>query len=136
MRKRDIGVFLRDLLRKPPAPFPYIAGFDLLMIVFVLLFWWGEPFTYYYVELLWTLGFAFCWIYVCLLKRWAAYGYLGLTLANVVLFLVSMQMDGFERDIFQKSYISALWLPALLFSFFILFFFRRLKDEGIDVPKL
>ncbi|HYD21385.1 MAG TPA: hypothetical protein VEB40_07925 [Flavipsychrobacter sp.] len=136
MGKRDIGVFVRDIIRKPPALFPYIAGFHLLLVLFVIIFWWGAPFTFYYIELFWSVGFTFFWVYVCLLKRWAAYGYLGLTVANIILYSISLSKEGFAQEAFQRTYVSSLWLPALLFSFFILFFFRRINGSNIDVPKL
>ena len=136
MSKRDIGVFVRDIMRKPPAPFPYIAAFHVLLVLFVVIFWWGAPFTFYYIELFWAVGFAFFWLYICDLKRWAAYGYLGLTVANIILYSVSLSKEGFAQEAFQRTYVSALLIPALLFSFFILFFFRRINGHNIDVPKL
>ena len=135
-KTRDIGVFLRDVIRKPPTPFPYIAGFHLLMLLYVFIYWWGLPISYYYIEILWTLGFTISWFYICDLQRWASYSYIGLTVANLILFVLSMNMTPTRMDAFQRTYISALLMPALIFSFFVLFFFRRLKEqEPMDKDK-
>ena len=126
MAKRDIGVFIRDVIRKPPAPFPWIALFHAAMFLLLLLLHWGQPVTDYFVEILWMVGFTTCWLYICDLKRWAAYGYLGLTVANMVLFLIFLNKPG--GDILMDTYVSALLIPALIFSFFVLFFFRRFNQ--------
>lgn len=136
---RDIGVFLRDIIRKPPGAFPYIALFHLLMVGFVLIFWWGAPISFYYIELGWTIGFTVCWLYICDLRRWAAYGYIGLTVANIVLYAISISKEPFAQRAFQQKYISALLIPALIFCFFVLFFFRRINRPAAiedDAPKL
>lgn len=132
MASRDIGVFLRDVIRKAPTPFPYIAGFHLLMLLYVLIYWWGLPISYYYIEILWTLGFTISWLYICDLKRWACYSYIALTVANLVLFGMSLNMTDRQMEAFQRAYVSALLLPALIFCFFILFFFRRLKEGAVN----
>ncbi len=135
MASRDIGVFLRDVIRKAPTPFPYIAGFHVLMFLVIFIYWWGLPISYYYVEILWTLGFTVCWLYVCDLKRWAVYGYLGLTVANIILYVSSHSMTEAQQKKFQTDYISSLLIPALIFCFFLLFFFRRLKEEPVNHNK-
>jgi hypothetical protein len=130
MATRDIGVFIRDIFRKPPVAFPYIGCFHLLMIAYVLIFWWATPIKFYYIELLWTVGFTVCWLYICDLRRWAAYGYIGLTVANLVLFAISLNKAEDARKAFQQEYISANLFPALIFCFFVLFYFRRINKPG------
>lgn len=139
MASRDIGVFLRDVIRKPPTPFPYIAGFHVLMVLYVFIYWWGLPISYYYIELLWTFGFTVSWLYICDMKRWACYSYVGLTIANIVLFLISRNMTESKMVAFEQAYISALLLPAIIFCLIILAYFKKIKEATgnntkIDAP--
>ena len=127
MGKRDIGVFIRDIIRKPPTAFPWIALFHCGMFLLVLLLNWGAPITDYFIEILWLVGFTTCWLYTCDLKKWAAYSYLGLTVANMVLFLIFINKPNGETLL--DTYVSALVIPAFIFSFFILFFFRRFDQQ-------
>lgn len=130
MARRDIGVFVRDIIRKPPAPFPYIAGFHVLMFLLLFLINWGEPIGDYAIDVLWMLGFTVAWLYICDLKKWAATSYILMTVANLGLYLFfEFKFDAeIIRESKQAAYVSALLIPALLFSFFVLFFFRRFNQ--------
>lgn len=130
MATRDIGVFLRDIIKKAPKPFPYIAIFHVLVGVLVLLINWGDPIGSFILDLVWVAAFSFCWFFLCDLKKWAAIGYILLTIANIVLFLYPVLMHRTEMDIeeWQGTYVSVMLIPGLIFSFFVLFFFRRFNQ--------
>jgi ABC-type Na+ efflux pump permease subunit len=124
MANRDIGVFLRDIIKKAPKPFPYIAIFHVLWGILVLLINWGDPIDIFIVDILWIVAFSVCWFYLCDLRKWAAIGYLLLTIINIVIFVYCQTNELPQRDI----YVSTLLLPALVFSFLVLFFFKRFNQ--------
>jgi uncharacterized membrane protein AbrB (regulator of aidB expression) len=127
---RDIGVFLKDVFRKPPAPFPYIALFHVLAFFMMLAINWGAKITDYYVEVLWLIGFTVSCIYTCDLKKWAATSYILITAANLGLYLYFQFKYDSEliRATKQGVYVSAMLIPALIFSFFVLFFYKRFNE--------
>jgi hypothetical protein len=130
MANRDIGVFIRDIIKKAPKPFPYIAVFHVLMGLLVLLINWGDPIEMFIVDILWIVAFTICWLYVCDLRKWAAIGYVLLTIINIVLYISPIlrhQSEMATAD-WQSTYVSVMLVPGLLFSFFVLFFFRRFNQ--------
>ncbi|MBL7719689.1 MAG: hypothetical protein JNL72_12680 [Flavipsychrobacter sp.] len=130
MATRDIGVFIKDIRSKAPKLFPAIGLFHVLVFLLMLLLNWGVKITDYYMEVVWLLAFTVSWLYTCDLRRWAAVSYIVLTMANTGLFLYFYYAvdNDFRRDALMGTYVSTLWLPALLFSFLVLFHFRRFNQ--------
>ncbi len=130
MANRDIGIFVRDIIKKAPKPFPYIAIFHVLVGLLVLLINWGDPIEIFFIDIVWIIAFTICWLYICDLRKWAAIGYILLTVANIVLYIYPSltHMAEMEMIDWQSSYVSVMLVPGLLFSFFVLFFFRRFNQ--------
>lgn len=130
MANRDIGVFIRDIIKKAPKPFPYIAIFHVLVGLLVLLINWGDPIGTFIIDLLWVAAFSFCWFFLCDLKKWAAISYILLTVANILIFLyIQFNYDvQLVKEDLWATYVSVMLIPGLLFSFFVLFFFRRFNQ--------
>lgn len=131
MATRDIGVFIRDMIRKAPKPFPYIAIFHVLWGILMLLINWGDPIDGFIVDFLWTVIFTVCWFYICDLKRWAANAYIILTLVNIAFFLyVLFTVEPWgSKEKLWGLFLSSLMLPSLLFSILVLVFYRRIDKK-------
>jgi len=119
---RAFRTWLRDIVRKPPALFPYVALFHLFLLVYITWLYHAEPFpSVSWLQPLWMLGYTICWLFVCDLRKWAAYGYLLLTAVN-------LSLQFFVHDPVQKDLlVSPLLLIDVAFCFFVLFFFRRFR---------
>lgn len=118
---RNFGTFIRDVIRKPPVIFPWIALFHVVMLAYVLWIFHTEPlFSVGWLQPLWMLGYTVCWLFVCDMRRWAAYGYMLLTSVNLLLYAFSG--DVILRDL----YTSALLLIDAGFCVFIMIYFRRI----------
>ena len=79
------------------------------------------PFGVEWLQVAWMLAYTIFWLGACGLRRWGAWGYLGLTLLNAILFLSLKTV--YEKDV----YTSSIFLVDGLFSFFILFYYRRFR---------
>ena len=80
---RDLKLFVRDLIKKPPQLFPLAALFHIVMLVIIICSDIG--YTSLWLHILWMLGYTVFWIFICDMKKWAALGYLALTTINLVL---------------------------------------------------
>lgn len=119
---RSFKTFIGDVIRKPPVIFPWVALFHVVMLGYVIWLFHTDPlFSPGWLQPLWLLGYTVCWIFICDLRRWGAYGYLLLTSANLLVYALSK--DHLAREI----YTSSLLLIDVGFCFFILFFFRRFR---------
>ncbi len=119
---RSFRTFIEDVIRKPPVIFPWVALFHVVMLGYVTWLFHADPlFSAGWLQPLWLLGYTVCWIFICDLRRWAAYGYLLLTSANLLLYAVCKDL------VAREIYTSSLLLIDVGFCFFILFFFRRFK---------
>lgn len=118
---RSLKVFARDIIKKPPVIFPWIALFHVL-IFFYEVWLYGDMLDTPkgWLQPGWMLVYAVVWIYVCDLRKWAGLTYVGLSLLNLILYF--NLTNPFTRDL----YCSPLYLIDMLFSFFILFFYKRL----------
>ena len=74
-----------------------------------------------WLQVAWMAGYTFFWIAICDLRKWAAFGYIALTLLNIALFFSLKSV--YDKDVYSSS----LFLVDALFSFFILVFFKRLR---------
>lgn len=115
--------FLKNILTKPPVMFPLVALFHLFMLGYSL--WWdvGEvPFpSVYWISSLWLLVYTVCWIAICDLRKWAGITYVLLTALHISLhYLLHSATD-------IALYTPPFMLVFVLFSFFVLVFFRRFQ---------
>jgi hypothetical protein len=100
--------------------FPLVALFHI--------FWWGvtlvtfiqTPGSSTAVSCAWMLGYASSWTLFSVRIKWGGMVYIGITVADLVLHhLLSTQFN-------NTFYGSPLYLLDIAFSFFILFYFKRL----------
>ncbi|HTM65187.1 MAG TPA: hypothetical protein VL093_02625 [Flavipsychrobacter sp.] len=113
---------------KPPVIFPFVALFHLLILCYTIWNYKEFPFpSVYWIPVLWLLLYSFFWLFVCDLKRWAALGYLGLTVLNIALHYF-LKFES-ERSVYTPSFL----LLYVFFSFFILFYFRRIRSSDKEV---
>ena len=114
---RDIKTFFRDLIKKPPQLFPLVALFHIAMLIYVVWNDISEP--YAWIQILWMLGYTVFWLFICDMKKWAALGYLALTVIDLVLRFTLKSPDNLA------IYVSDMFILDVLFSFFVLFYYRR-----------
>jgi len=112
--------FFSRIIRKPPFIFPWVALFHILMLLYAI---WSNIFSPFpsvdWIQPLWLLGFTLTWLFACDLRKWAAFGYVGLAILNALLRFVFTSPS--DRAIYTFSFFEV----TFLFCFFILFYFRR-----------
>lgn len=112
------GHFLGRIISRPPVLFPAVALFHVLIFSYSL--WNYSDFEFpsiYWTPVAWLLAYTLLWLFVCDLRRWAALGYLGLTTLHI---LLHFALSASEAATFTPSFM----LVYILFSFFILFYYR------------
>ncbi|XZF12485.1 hypothetical protein ACTHGU_11890 [Chitinophagaceae bacterium MMS25-I14] len=120
---RDLKTFTKDIISKPPMLFPWVVLFHIAALVISLWINHTEPFgTIAWLQPLWMLCYATAWIFICDLKKWAAYLYLLFSMTDLVLYILKLKTHG-DYDL----YLSALFPANVLFCFFVLFYFKRFK---------
>lgn len=118
--------FLYNFFRRPPVFFPLIALFHLWLTISegfnyignndVYLAYWLIPVVY--------LFYTVFWCGATMYKKWGALGYLFLTIANVSVHFFA------PASIYKQALGDIMFIPVpvnLLFSFLLLFFFRRME---------
>lgn len=102
--------------------FPWVALFHLMMLVYSIWNYKEFPFpSVYWLPTLWQAAYFFCWLFVCDMRRWAGLSYIGLTAINIILHYALSYKS--EIAIFTPPFL----LIYILFSFFILVYYRRLQ---------
>jgi hypothetical protein len=120
----DLKTFIKGVTTKPPLIFPLVALAHLLWLVYSL--WAARTATVAnmeWIQPLWMVGHATFWIFTCDGRKWAAMGYILLSCLNLALYFGLLR---YQRDM----YTSPMFPTDLMFSFFVLFFYRRLTDGG------
>jgi hypothetical protein len=118
---RDIKVFISDIFRKPPILFPLVAVFHVVWFFICLLSLVQQPGTSTYVGMLWMLVYSIFWIGVADQRKWAAMGYIGITVVDIIIWYMAYAHGT------TSPYQSPLFLIDILFSFFIMFYFKRFR---------
>lgn len=117
---RNLKTFTADLLRKPPQMFPIVGLFHILWLGYLIWSDRTEPFpNIVWLGVLWMLGYTIFWLAACDLKKWGALGYMLLTLLNTILYFARLNGK------LDTDYMSDISLIDALFSFFLLFYFKR-----------
>jgi hypothetical protein len=117
---RNTKEIIKDIVRKPPMLFPLVALFHVLWFAWTIWDDRHEPFPdMAWLQVLWLAGYTIFWLAACDLRKWGALGYIMLTILDSSIFLaVRYHKLPFE-------YISNLCLIDGLFSFFLLFYYKR-----------
>jgi hypothetical protein len=117
---RGFKEFFVDIVRKPPMLFPLVGLFHVLWLVRTVWTMRHAPLGgIEYLQVLWMLGYTIFWIGICDLRKWAALGYMAITILNFILFFSLKNI--YDKDLFTSS----LFLIDGLFSFFVLFYYKK-----------
>ena len=112
----------KRILTKPPMLFPWVALFHITMLGFIVWLYRDVPvMSLAWLQPLWLLCYTICWLAICDLRRWGAYGYLALTSINLILYATV------SNAMLKELYTSPLFLIDVVFCLFILFYFRRME---------
>ncbi len=119
---RSFKELTTDLIKKPPMLFPLVGLFHVLWLLLFIVLDYKEPFpNIVWLGVVWTLGYTVFWLAACDLRKWGALGYIALTLINTVLYYIP-----FKGGV-HTEYGSNMPLIDGLFSFFLVFYYRRFK---------
>lgn len=111
--------FINSFIRKPPALFPWVALFHIGMLAFSIWTAAALPLSPIWIDVAWMLLYTISWVFICNMKRWAAWMYLGLTILDLSCWLA------FHKDPVKQDYASSLVMIDVLFSFFILVYYKK-----------
>lgn len=114
--------FLIRMWRKPPVIFPLLAVFHLAITLHACWLYiegggfdiisWMHPLS---------LGcYTVAWFFLCDLRKWAAYVYIGLTSLNLLLQNLTPPFST------AHAFAGSLFPADLIFTFFILVYYKRL----------
>lgn len=108
--------FVERFIKKPPVVFPLVALFHIGLLVFSIYNASTEPLSsLIWLQPLWMLAYTFAWLFVCDLKRWAAYTYIGVTTLSLLHFLVKNEL--YHSDLFLVDAIFAMIVMAYIKRF-------------------
>lgn len=116
---RSIKQFITDLIKKPPMIFPFIGGFHLFWLIRTALTMSRLTIGWDTIQLSWMAAYTICWLAMCDLRKWAAWGYMGLTAIDLGIFFLTKSV--YDRDLST----SALLGLNVVFCLFILLYFKR-----------
>ncbi len=117
---RSFKEFIIDVTTKPIILFPLVGLFHILWLLWIV--WTDRQVPVNNIEwlqVLWMVGYTTFWIAASDFRKWGALGYIGLTLVNATLFLAVKNINN------RELYMSNIFLLDGLFSFFLLFFYKR-----------
>ncbi len=118
---RDLKTFLKDITTQPPVLFPSVVLFHILWLLGAVWSCVQQPTIGMGLNVIWMIGYTAFWIGVSDQKKWGAFGYIGLTVINIIMYL------SFKSHYDRAMYMSSLFLIDILFCFFIMFYFKRFK---------
>lgn len=109
--------FVERFIKKPPVLFPLVALFHIGLLVFSIYNASTEPLSsLIWLQPLWMLAYTFAWLFVCDMKRWAAYAYIGVTTLSLLLhFLAKNEL--YHSDLFLLDAIFAMIVMAYIKRF-------------------
>ncbi|MCD6062244.1 MAG: hypothetical protein K0R82_155 [Flavipsychrobacter sp.] len=102
--------------------FPLVALFHIGLLLYSIYDYSSEPFgSAIWVQPLWLLAYAISWLFICDMKKLAAYSYIGLTALNLILrFVLKSPTD-------LAYFTDALFPADILFTFFVLYYFKSFE---------
>ena len=114
--------FIKDISTQLPLLFPMVALFHLFYLCQTVYSCIAEPFpSLIWLQSVYALLYAFFWFMVCDLRRWASWGYIGVTCVNIALMVFLRQKH--NGELFYASLVPA----DALFVFFILYYYKRFR---------
>ena len=117
---RRFKVFIGDIVRKPPMLFPLVGLFHVLWLLWTVWDDRHEPFPdIAWLQVLWMTGYTIFWLGACDLRKWGALGYIILMIVDACIYLAA------RNHKVPETYISNMFLLDGLFSFFLVFYYRK-----------
>lgn len=122
---QSFKAFFTGIIRKPPILFPIVGLFHILWLLWTI---WDDrhvPFPdVVWLELVWMVGYTTFWLAACDLRKWGALGYVLLTMLDVLFSLAAYYGK------IGHSYPSNMFLLDVVFSMFILFYYKRFGKQS------
>ena len=119
---RSFREFVVDIVKEPPVLFPLVALFHVLWLTWAFVTLMGGPIgAPDLLRVAWMAAYTFFWIGACDMRKWAALGYMGITILNFILFFSLKSI--YDKDV----YTSSIFLLDGLFSFFLLVYYKRFR---------
>jgi hypothetical protein len=113
---------ISDFIKKPPVVFPLVALFHLVCLAMALVSLARFPTgTAVRINALWLAGYTLFWLAATAMRRWGAWGYLLLTIVNIMLFYSLTNSSD------KNTFVSSLFLLDILFAFFLLLHYKKLR---------
>lgn len=116
----DTRTLIKDLITKPPVAFPLVALFHILIFIWSLTTLAQAPGTATELNSLWLLGYTIFWLGATALRKWGGIGYILVTAADIVTWYT---LDAHHKNL----YTSSLFLISIVFSFFVIVYYRRFR---------
>jgi hypothetical protein len=119
---RDLKTYFKDITKKPPLLFPLVALYHLFLLGYTIWLLHDAPFPgTEWLMMAVILLFSVFWFLVCDMRKVGALGYLALTSVNLII------MFGLKSFISKDVYTNSLFPTDVLFSFFVLFYYRTFE---------
>ncbi|MBC7553583.1 MAG: hypothetical protein H7257_06350 [Taibaiella sp.] len=109
----------KDFLTKPPVMLPLVALAHIVALLFTVWQLVKVPSWIEWLNLLWMVAYTIFWLGATAMRKWGVWGYVGVTAVNIMLFWY------LRADPHQNDYLSSLFLFDILFSFFLLLYYKR-----------
>lgn len=113
------------MIKTPPVVFPLVGLFHIVWAVVAIVNLMSTGFhsgaSYELVQVGWMLGATISWLAACDMHRWGALAYILLTIADVVVYLLE------HNGKIGLAHHSNLIFIDGVFSFFLLFFYKRFR---------
>jgi len=107
-----------EYLKKTPVIFPLAAVFHCLWLVWLIWSDRREPFPdEVWLQVLWMVLFTLCWVWAAGMSKKGAAGYILLTVADVVIYLLARNHLVAVTAVFPIFPVDVLMSMALLFYF-------------------
>lgn len=117
---RNFKQFVTDIIKKPPMLFPMVGLFHVLWFAWII---WDDRDVLFQriilLHVLWLAGYTIFWIGVCDLRKWAAIGYILLTVLSISVYI------GVKNHLLSEMYISNIFSIDVLFSFVLLYYYKH-----------
>lgn len=113
--------FYKRIWQKPPVAFPWIAIGHVAYLLYLLYDAVADPVGgLILIQPLYMLLYTIAWLFVCDMKKWAGYAYVGLTTLNLVLRMV------WTTGMYNVYFTDVIFPADILFAFFVLFYYKKL----------
>lgn len=116
-----MSISFKDLVTKPPVVFPLVALFHIILLLISLVTLIQVPAFDTGLSFLWMVGYTAFWLGAMALRKWGAMGYILVTAANIVTWYA------IKDPLYKELYKSNLFLIDLIFSFFLILYYRRFR---------